>query len=121
MGDKIKKTKSDRMIGDLIVAAWRAAKDSVNDPFVVDGKKLAQDLVQGGYIDPSDTIGGTKKKIVFDVVFDTDLDGDNRLVWIAIPTPDVPPTQTDWENYINGLTDADIRKLAESVLFGCGR
>ena len=121
MGNKIKKTGTNAQIGQLIVDAWKAAKDDMTEPFVIKRNKLMQDLINNNYIDPSKNTGGNNKKIVFDLVFDTDLDANTRLVWIAIPTPDAAPTKMDWENYINGLTNTDIQKIGESVLFGCGR
>jgi len=121
MGNKIKKKKSDLQIGKLIVQAWRDAKDSAGDPFVINRKDLIDKLITGNYIDPSHNTGGNNKRIVFDIVFDTDLDGTTRLVWIAIPTPDTGKSKPEWEAYINSLTNADIEKLGSSVLYGCGR
>jgi len=121
MGNKIKKKKSDLDIGKLIVKAWTNAKDSMTDPFVINRKDLIDTLVNGGFVDTGANTGGNNKRIVIDVVFDTDLNDQTRLVWIAIPTPDTAKTKPAWEAYINSLSTSDIKKIGTSVLFGCGR
>lgn len=121
MGNKIKKKKTDLQIGKLIVQAWKDAKDSAVDPFVINRRDLIDELVNGNFIDTNPNTGGNNKRIVIDVVFDSDLDANTRLVWIAIPTPDTAKTKQAWENYISNLSDADIAKIGTSVLFGCGR
>jgi len=121
MGNKVRKRRSDRQIGDLIVQAWRDAANSAVDPFVIDRRALIENLINGNYVDTGRNTGGNNKRIVLDVVFDTDLDNDTRLVWIAIPTPDTGRTKVDWDRYINNLTPTDIEKIGTSVLFGCGR
>src|SRR5689334_23846815 len=82
MGNKIKKKKTDLRIGKLIVQAWKDAKDSAVDPFVINRKDLIDKLVNGNFIDTSPNTGGNNKRIVIDVVFDSDLDANTRLVWI---------------------------------------
>jgi hypothetical protein len=120
MGNKVKKKKSDMEIGKLIVKAWKQAAQSTAEPFVIDRRALIEDLSMD-YLDTNKNTGGNNNRIVIDVVFDTDLDGETRLVWIAIPTPDTAKTKEAWEDYINRLTPAQIQQIGNSVLFGCGR
>ena len=70
----------------------------------------------------------TGRKIEVDFVFDTNLDNNTRLVWIAIPAPD-PRTTESVTAFINRYhdnlspTDQDAveEELGKSCLFGCGR
>ncbi len=146
----LKDPKMKRLIGRAIFDSWQ---DAINDASKTDyeadaaendpGTDAAKNdfktpkinrelLIQklGELLDVSFK-GKTEKTIEFDVVFDTDLDRNTRLVWLSIPTPDVDAQGMDdtWEKwkktYYDDLTPAEKEKKEEelggAVLFGCGR
>jgi hypothetical protein len=121
----VKNNKKLEDVGEAILNAWdKAFSDNPTNPSI-DRATLLQNLTS--ILDVTDA-ADTGKTIELDVVFDTDLDSTTRLVWLAIPTPD-PDTGDDWGKYkqkfYDNLTKADKkdkkRRLAEAVLFGCGR
>ena len=125
---KLKDKNSRKLIGQAIFRAWdRAIRENEKNP-VIDREALIAELKE--FLDLEDT-SYNKKKIEIDLVFDTDLDEDTRLVWIAIPTPDAGgggtfDTWQKWkEDYYDNKEppekDEKEDKLGEAVLFGCGR
>jgi hypothetical protein len=117
-----------RELGKIIIKAWSDAIEDNNEHPVIDRNKLIKEL--SPLLDRNS--GNGRKTIEFDVVFDTDLDDHTRLVWLAIPIPDVREGSTgkkawsEWldENYISVPDDKKAEqeeKFGKSVLFGCGR
>jgi hypothetical protein len=122
----LKNGKSARDVGQAIYAAWKDAID--NNSTTIDRVKLKTAL--DGLLDKTDK-GDTDRTIEYDFVFDTNLDATTRLVWIAIPTPDVEKSGLNdtWDKYKKANYDnlpKSVKKtlekeLGEAVLFGCGR
>ncbi len=125
---KLKDEKNRRMIGKAIFNAWDAAIKSNSKAPVIDRGALTASLSE--LLDLEDK-GRSGKTIEFDVVFDTDLDANTRLVWLCIPTPETEgiggrDTWEKWKNdYYDNLTDEEKEKkeeeLGTALLFGCGR
>lgn len=124
---KLKDKESSKLIGQAIFRAWdRAMKENPEAP-VIDRKALIAEI--SPLIDFEDR-SYNKKKIEIDIVFDTDLDENTRLVWLSIPTPDAGGAGLEtWERwkrdyYDNHSPEDRERKekdLGTAVLFGCGR
>jgi hypothetical protein len=120
--------EGNRLIGKAIFNAWDLAyKNNPENP-TIDRRALIASLSQ--ILDLEDT-GRSGKTIEFDVVFDTDLDANTRLVWISVPTPETEgiggrTTWAEWKrDYYDNLSQADKEKkeedLGHAMLFGCGR
>lgn len=117
-----------KLVGRAIFNAWEAAIKANPESPKIDRQALVAALK--GIFDTEDR-GKSGKRIEVDVVFDTDLDDNTRLVWISIPTPDVAGAATGaawqtWkEEYYDNLTPAEQEQkeeeLGAAVLFGCGR
>jgi len=124
----VKSKESNRMIGQAIIQAWDEAIRRDKENPVLDRAKLLETIKD--FIDLED-FRYNKKKIEIDLVFDTDLDENTRLVWISIPTPDVGAggrfnTWQDWKNDYYDRHSGDVQaqkeeELGQAVLFGCGR
>lgn len=125
---KLKSKEGNKLIGQAIFRAWqKAIQENEGNP-VIDRKALIAELSE--FLDLTDT-SYNKKKIEIDLVFDTDLDENTRLVWISIPTPDAGGggSYSDWQqwkqDYYDNLSPSDREKkeeeLGQAVLFGCGR
>lgn len=117
-----------RLIGKAIFNAWDLAyKNDPKNP-TIDRRALIASLSQ--ILDLEDT-GRSGKTIEFDVVFDTDLDANTRLVWISVPTPETEgiagrTTWAEWkQDYYDNLSPSEKEekeeKLGSAMLFGCGR
>lgn len=124
----IKSGKEKRDFGKAIMKAWQDAIDANAANPKIDRQALltALDLI----LDKANK-GKTDRTIEYDIVFDTDLDANTRLVWLTIPTPDREKAGFDdtWQKYKNAfydnLSESNKKKreieIAEAVLFGCGR
>ena len=125
---KLREKNSQRLVGKAIFNAWEAAIKANPKAPEIDRRALISTL--NSLFDTEDK-GRSGKKIEFDVVFDTDLDDQTRLVWLSIPTPDIDSAggQDSWEKwkeqYYDNLSDAEKEEkeeqLGTAVLFGCGR
>ncbi len=123
MPRRVKPKTNAKLIGKAIIELWKEnSGKGVIDPKVAVAKLAPLlDLV-------GPRVGNRKKKdIVIDVIVDQDIDDNTRMIWLALPVPDVDidtgsgqPVQT-WEDYANSISDDDAEKLGEAVLFGCGR
>lgn len=120
--------EGNRQLGRAVFSAWdMAIKNNPKAP-VVDRKALIASLSQ--ILDIEDK-GRSGKTIEFDVVFDSDLDANTRLVWISVPTPETEGIggRTTWEewkrDYYDNLSQSEKddkeEKLGHAMLFGCGR
>lgn len=120
--------EGNRLIGKAIFNAWDLAyKNNPENP-TIDRRALIASLSQ--IFDLEDT-GRSGKTIEFDVVFDTDLDANTRLVWISVPTPETEgiagrTTWAEWKrDYYDNLSPSEKEekeeKLGGAMLFGCGR
>jgi hypothetical protein len=118
----------NKMLGKAIFNAWEQAIISNPKAPVIDRRALIASLSQ--IFDLEDQ-GRSGKTIEFDVVFDSDLDANTRLVWLSVPTPETEGIggRTTWEewkrDYYDNLSQADKDKkeeeLGHAMLFGCGR
>jgi hypothetical protein len=118
----------NKMLGKAIFNAWEQAIKSNPKAPVIDRRALIASLSQ--IFDLEDQ-GRSGKTIEFDVVFDSDLDANTRLVWLSVPTPETEGIggRTTWEewkrDYYDNLSQADKDKkeeeLGHAMLFGCGR
>jgi hypothetical protein len=124
---KLKEKESSKLIGQAIFKAWDAAIEKNPRAPVIDREALIKDL--NGLFATED-MSYNKKRIEIDIVFDTDLDENTRLVWLSIPTPDVggPGLETwqKWkEDYYDNKSPSEKQEkeeeLGKAVLFGCGR
>jgi hypothetical protein len=125
---KLKSKEGNELVGKAIFDAWDHAIKSNPEAPAIDREALIANLTEIFDLEEKERKG---KKIEFDVVFDTDLDEDTRLVWISIPTPDVdlPGGNDTWEkwkqDYYDKLSPAEKKKkqseLGAAVLFACGR
>ena len=125
---RLKDENSRRLIGKAIFNAWEAAIKSNPKAPAIDRRALTASLRE--LLDLEDK-GSSGKTIEFDVVFDTDLDANTRLVWLSIPTPETEGIggRVSWEewkrDYYDTLTDEEKEKkeeeLGTALLFGCGR
>jgi hypothetical protein len=124
----LRKDKNNRLLGQAIFQAWdQAIKENPKAP-TIDRRALIARL--NDIFDLEDT-GRSGKKIEFDVVFDTDLDANTRLVWISVPTPETEGIggRTTWEewkrDYYDNLSPSEQadkeEQLGKALLFGCGR
>jgi hypothetical protein len=120
--------EGNRLIGKAIFNAWdQAYKNNPKNP-EIDRRALIASLSQ--ILDLEDK-GRSGKTIEFDVVFDTDLDANTRLVWISVPTPETEgvggrTTWAEWKrDYYDNLSQSEKddkeEKLGNAMLFGCGR
>lgn len=125
---KLKNEENRRLLGQAIFQAWDMAyKENPKAP-TIDRRALISKL--SDFFDLEDT-GRSGRKIEFDVVFDSDLDANTRLVWISIPTPETEgigggQAWDDWKRdyYDNLPADQKAEKeeeLGKALLFGCGR
>ncbi|NJM29257.1 MAG: hypothetical protein HC855_03260 [Rhizobiales bacterium] len=117
-------------IGKLIFDSWSAAIEKNPDRPVIDRAALSKAVSE--VVNTNDRVN-TSKTIQVDFVFDTDLDENTRLVWIAVPTPDVDePSKggaTTWsawkQRYYDDLPPDERRKkdieMGRACLQGCGR
>lgn len=128
---KIGRRSNVTEIGKTIVEAWRKAIDSGEDP--QKWSAMIRDYLRQSMASKldGDHTNGRKRTVVYDFVFDEDLDDDTRLVWIAVPMPDPSANQEDgsadkaqaWKKYIDDKfsSNSDYAALGRAVLFGCGR
>jgi hypothetical protein len=107
---------SERDIGNLIVAYWREVLEAGGQ---FDRMELRQRLQNA--LEPENR-GKRVPRVRVEVVVDQDLDDTTRLVWIAVPSPDLD-TPADWRRFVEEYErDEDkLLTLGKSVLFGCGR
>lgn len=120
--------EGNKLVGKAIFNAWAQAIENNPKEPVIDRRALIASLSE--ILDLEDK-GRSGKTIEFDVVFDSDLDANTRLVWISVPTPETEgiggrTTWADWKrDYYDNLSQADKEKkeeqLGNAMLFGCGR
>jgi hypothetical protein len=120
--------EGNKLVGKAIFNAWAQAIESNPKAPVIDRRALIASLSQ--ILDLEDT-GRSGKTIEFDLVFDSDLDANTRLVWLSIPTPETEGIggRTTWEewkrDYYDNLSPSEKEdkeeKLGGAMLFGCGR
>jgi hypothetical protein len=126
MGDRVRRKGGLLQVGEAIVRAWEEAGASGN---VINRQALIDALTP--LLDPS-IKNGRKRNIEFDVIFDDNVDGTTRMVWLSIPTPDpklkADNTEESWQEYIDrefgsraSRNNTQLTNLATAVLFGCGR
>ncbi|HUE45978.1 MAG TPA: hypothetical protein VMO81_06985 [Aestuariivirgaceae bacterium] len=116
---------SAQAIGEIIIQAWEEANNSIDNIVVEDlrGDILAE-------LNPNEQ-AQTGRVVEVGLIFDENLSSQTRFVWLAIPTPDVRRSggsDEGWRVYIDRVfgrrgnrNAAEVTKLGESVLFGCGR
>jgi hypothetical protein len=129
----INRDTGSRDVGNIIFRAWgraiEEARETKSKP-VIDREWVMGQLHK--LFDASASLDGKKRReVVFDVVYDQDLDDTTRLVWICIPTPDTEIQGGDdtWEkwkaSYYDNLSDKEKEEkekaLGTACLFGCGR
>lgn len=125
---KLKDERNRALVGKAIFNAWDSAIKNNPEAPVIDRRALIASLSE--LMDLKDT-GKSGRTIEFDVVFDTDLDANTRLVWLSIPTPETEAiggrdTWAKWkQDYYDNLTPEEKAKkeeeLGHATLFGCGR
>jgi hypothetical protein len=111
-------------IGKAIIDAWREAYDKDDASPKLNLRKLAQTLSDELDLEKR----GSGKKIEIDLVVDSDLDSETRLIWLAIPMLEIPAGANfdKWldDEYLTKKSksrEAYAQELGGAVLFGCGR
>jgi hypothetical protein len=114
-------------IGSSIINAWKDAFAANPDNPRIDRHKLISDLKKHLLLDDTGA-EGNQRRVELDVVVDSDLDQNTRLVWLAIPTLDVPKGIKNFDEWLDDYfkrtgkkPDKYAEELGGAVLFGCGK
>lgn len=117
MPRRIKPKTNATAVGQVILDYWKS------DPRW-DRQRLRAELQN-----VLDLNGGQFRNVVFDVILDSEIDENTRMVWISVPTPDLKKNPSgsdpkDWKQYAAKFK-AEVpnaeEQLGSAVLFGCGR
>jgi hypothetical protein len=115
---------NNKNLAKIVFKHWKKAIDANGTN--IDRTELINDLL--GILDVNEE-AGTGRKTQLDVVFDSNLDAQTRLVWLAIPTPD-PKMGENWKEFkkryyddlvVQGTEGPLEEALGTSLLFGCGK